>query len=527
MSKHFKNLRQFQKATLGLNTKNISSEITTQESKRSDLSTSIYTQSQTVIGAEILKEFVDTYHLKTNASVISDFRTRTLAEIESATVRSTIDTQGTNFSNENTDNFDSFDTNATTYGNKSLDLFVYNLLEKGDLTIESVTSGSSSGSGTFLLTGGGTEEGGTVGNILVGETTIYGETIITEPGQSLSDTATSLIQAINISDNNISLGISAAVTSVDESSVTITVSFTNVSDYIGQAFAGTTTGDIGFEPGDSVAGGSTTIITDETKVAFNKVVTDYIPTFESLYIQYLPSFMVYQSSLTTALNDYKIIDGEDGVQLLKTKELLDTFSAYTEESVTKEVKSTLSGGFTNSISSSVVNLKKEQDTSNTIIKTYGLENLNDEKEKLDELESDYDTIDNLIINLESQKTAIENNITNKTKASEEVEATIGSLDINFITGNTLINIISATSAHTETLKVYSGSRINDLILNAISDGKFEIEVSDLTNIEAKILLDNGYEVIESFDRKKFGNFVKNVVTFTIRWSNANVGMSEG
>lgn len=523
MSKHFKNLRQFGKATLGLTSENITTEISSQESKRSDLSTSIYTQSQTVIGAQILKDFVDTYHLKTNSSVIIPFRTRTLAEIESTTVRSTIDGLGTNFSNQNNKNFNTLDTNATTYGNKSLDLFVYNLLENGDLSIESVTSGSSSGSGTFLLTGGGTEEGGTVGNILVGEFSIYGETIITEPEQSLSDTATSLIQAINIDDNNISLGISAAVTSVDEGSVTITVSFTDATDYIGQAFAGTTTGDIGFEPGDSVAGGSTTTITDETKVAFNKVVTDYIPTFELKYVEYLPSFMVYETSLTTALGDYKKIDGDDGVQLLKTKELLNTFSAYTEESVTKEVKSTLSGGFSDSISSSVVNLKKEKDTSNTIIKTYGLENLNDEKEKLDELESDYNTIDNLIINLESQKTAIQNNISNKTKASEEVEATIGSLDIDFITGNTLINIISATSAHTETLKVYSGSRINDLILNAISEGKFEIEVSDLTNIEAKILLDNGYEVVESFDKKIAGSKVVNVSTFTIRWSNANSG----
>ena len=52
-------------------------------------------------------------------------------------------------------------------------------------------------------------------------------------------------------------------------------------------------------------------------------------------------------------------------------------------------------------------------------------------------------------------------------------------------------------------------------------GFFEVEVFELTDIEAKLLLDAGYYIKETTEPKKSGNRVIEVTTWTINWESAN------
>ena len=100
---------------------------------------------------------------------------------------------------------------------------------------------------------------------------------------------------------------------------------------------------------------------------------------------------------------------------------------------------------------------------------------------------------------------------------------LGGVDTTFIdkAGLSEGSIISAQSAHTETLKIYSGARVDKIIKEAIAEGKFEVEVFELTDIEAKLLLDAGYYIKETTDPKKSGNRIIEVTTWTINWESAN------
>jgi len=514
------NLTKLTKRSLGLTTSNLDTEIATLETRRGNLGGLIYSGSQEVIGAEILKDSVDSFHLKTNASVVGNIRTKTAAEIEDSGVRSATDALGTSFSNENVNNYNNFITNATGYADNSLNLYIDKLLNSGDLVIATETSGGSGASVTFDINGGGTEEGGSITAVLVGELGIIAESgVVTEPGQAISDTAGSLVQAINTYNGNSELGITATLTSTFEGGARITVNFSSGADYIGQTISVTTSGDISAEAGGTVAGESVTTITDATKTNFNKAIEDYKPTFEKLFVEYLPSFMTYQSTLNTELVDFTKLDTEDGVQTLKTGEVLDTFSGFNTK--TKAQKTTLTAGFNDSISDAVLSLKEEVTQSNTIIETYGATNLTKEKAELAALEAEYDTIGDLIAQYKDDKNTISKATTTAADTLSKLEASLAGVDTTYITTNSLISIISAASAHTEAIKVYAGKRLDTLIRDAASKGVFSIEVTSLTDIEAKILLDNGYELIESTDTKVSKSNLQIIPTWTISWEGGN------
>jgi len=461
---------------------------------------------------------VDSFHLKTNASVVGNIRTKTATEIEDSGVRSATDALGTSFSNENVKNYNNFITNATEYADNSLNLYIDKLLNSGDLVIATETTGGSGASVTFDIAGGGTEEGGSIESVVVGDSRIS-SVVATEPGQAISDTAASLVQAINTYDGNSDLGISATLTSTFEGGARITVNFSSGADYIGQTISVTTTGDISAEAGGTVASESVTTVTDATKTNFNKVIEDYQPTFEEKFTEYLPSFMTYQSTLNTELVDFTKLDSEDGVQTVKTGKVLTTFSGFGTK--TKAEKTTLTAGFNDSISDAVLSLKEEVTQSNTIIETYGAANLTKEKAELASLEAEYDTIGDLIAQYKDDKNTISKATTAAADTLSKLEASLAGVDTTYITTNSLISIISAASAHTEAIKVYAGKRLDTLIRDAASKGAFSIEVGSLTDIEAKILLDNGYEVIESTDTKVSKSNLEIIPTWTISWEGGN------
>ena len=94
--------------------------------------------------------------------------------------------------------------------------------------------------------------------------------------------------------------------------------------------------------------------------------------------------------------------------------------------------------------------------------------------------------------------------------------------------NSLISLTSASDTHKTTLRVYSGTRINETIQTAAAEGKFFVEVFELTDIEAKIVLSKGYELLEStestvHDPKNVagGRRTEILTTWTISWENAN------
>jgi hypothetical protein len=71
------------------------------------------------------------------------------------------------------------------------------------------------------------------------------------------------------------------------------------------------------------------------------------------------------------------------------------------------------------------------------------------------------------------------------------------------------------------LKIYSGARVDKIIKEAIDEGKFEVEVFELTDIEAKLLLDGGYYIKETTEPRKTGNTIIQVSSWTINWESAN------
>ena len=178
-------------------------------------------------------------------------------------------------------------------------------------------------------------------------------------------------------------------------------------------------------------------------------------------------------------------------------------------------------GYKKSINTSALNLNLQNDNSKNIITLYGATYLDSQKDIFSSLDTENSSIRSKISILQNEQTNITNVNNEKKEQLEDLKSLLGSVDTEFINNNKLSSIISASSAHTETLKIYSGARIDKLIRDAIAEGKFEVEVFELTDIEAKILLDNGYFIKETTEPKKSGNRVIQVSSWTINWESAN------
>ena len=516
MSKHFKNLKKINKRQLGLKSSDFDTEIEALGTRRDSLASLIFEQKQLVEGAEILYDTVEEYHLKSAVDDNKAVNGVVSENLDSDTAISIISSLVVSFFKSTTSNNTNFISNATTYAEKSLDLYVDELLTSGKLTISTTSSGGGSVA-TFSIGGGGTEEGGSVVNIGIGKVVPNLLTSIIEYAESLEATANEVVANINSNSDVVALGISAKILSVEEI-VTIQLDFSN-SNFNGEIVSFGTSGDLTVIGGEVTGGEVVTVISKETKQAFNKAVSSYISIYEKLYKEYLPSFMAYDSSLISI--DFKTYSKGDGELLEKSSALLETFTNF--NTLTKEQKITLTEGFKKSISNAILNLKNEVGVSNTILTTYGSVNLENEKTQLEVIGSENDNIDALILRYTDEKDAIVSTTAASEQILSKVEASLADVDTTYITTNSLVNIISAASAHTEAIKVYAGKRLDTIIRDAASKGLFEVEVDTLTDIEAKILLDNGYELKESTDQDVIKGNIKSSIrpTWTISWEAGN------
>jgi len=182
------------------------------------------------------------------------------------------------------------------------------------------------------------------------------------------------------------------------------------------------------------------------------------------------------------------------------------------------------------ISIAVLNLGTQNDNSKNILRTYGEGNLTFVKDELNTLNKENDEIDTKITTLQTEKTTISEVELERREQTEDLEEILGSVDTTFIdkAGLSKESIISAQSAHTETLKIYSGARVDKIIKEAIAKGEFEVEVFELTDIEAKLLLDAGYYIKETTEvnvidpnNKAGGRREEILTTWTINWESAN------
>ena len=141
--------------------------------------------------------------------------------------------------------------------------------------------------------------------------------------------------------------------------------------------------------------------------------------------------------------------------------------------------------------------------------------------------------ENKLKNLELSIKSLENEIQVKGEEIKLIESSIQIYDINkrkvidsigkdadIIKNLDLNSIIKASEAHKESLKVYGGERINKLILAEASKGKFSLTASELTDIEALLLLESGYELTKSTNRVNRNNKLTTIDVWVISWGNS-------
>lgn len=250
-----------------------------------------------------------------------------------------------------------------------------------------------------------------------------------------------------------------------------------------------------------------------------KLVDSYYDTYVKNYTKFLPTYMDYEISLKEINDEFKLKDE-------KSKSGLSKKAAYISKVVTewltqsKLEKSKSTSKLRENTGTSLVNLNNQSETAEKIRLKYGTNLVISTKEILENLNLEFNTIDNKVIELQKSNDSVTNTQNTYAESKSDLVELLDSIDTTFITKQKLVNIISASSAHTLTLKIYSGERLDKIIKSAIAEGKFEIEVFELTDVEAKILLDNGYEVIESDEPKRVGNKVEKQLTWTIRWENS-------
>ena len=249
-------------------------------------------------------------------------------------------------------------------------------------------------------------------------------------------------------------------------------------------------------------------LSEESTIMLNKVVGEYYPTYKKDYTSHLPVNIGIQRVDKPKFGPIETISNKISKDMIE----------YNQS--TKSIRMTSISGVKIIESNSLSNLKKEVILSETNRLTYGVDLLKKSKESLETLNLEYGTINSKLISLSSEKTTITSIETTNTETKSNLEKLVDTIDNAHIKKLGIINIITAKSAHTDTLKIYTGVRLNALIKVEIAKGNFEVEVDELTDMEAKILLDNGYEVIESDAPILIGKTVSTRLTWTIRWENS-------
>lgn len=264
----------------------------------------------------------------------------------------------------------------------------------------------------------------------------------------------------------------------------------------------------------------------------------YRDTYIKKYTEYLPDFAQLKYFLNQELEyefgKYEPRIPKEGGVISDFEKLRSNYTQFTNDiielitylfygNLSKSKRINSIENYRKNISIAVLNLGTQNDNSKNILRTYGEDNLTVVKDSLNSLNKENDEIDTKITTLQTEKTTINEFDLKRREQLEDLDELLGGVDTTFIdkAGLSDGSIISAKSAHTETLKIYSGARVDKIIKEAIAEGKFEVEVFNLTDIEAKLLLDGGYYIKETTEPKKSGNRVIEVTTWTINWESAN------
>ena len=271
-------------------------------------------------------------------------------------------------------------------------------------------------------------------------------------------------------------------------------------------------------------------LSEDSLKELNKIVLNYLPTYEQKFIEFLPTYMSYKDSFDTIKNLY-IEDGKGTGIIDKTISVLSDVQNFSERTKLDQL------GIRTELESNIRKYKLSFGELNisdkNITSKYGVSNLKKEKESLISLQKENESIDDTITSLVKEKTQISQSKINKDDSVDELNVLLGGIDTTFIERNSLINLTTAVETHKATLSVYSGERIGEIIDKASKEGNFNVEVFELTDIEAKIIVDRGYELLESTESIVLdpnnigaGRKTETLTTWTISWENANSFASE-
>lgn len=266
-------------------------------------------------------------------------------------------------------------------------------------------------------------------------------------------------------------------------------------------------------------------LSEDSLKELNKVVLNYLATYEEKFTEYLPEHMDYADSFENIKNSY--IEDDKGTGIIsKTRGVLSDVQDFSIR--TKYEQLEIVTLLESNIREYKLSFEDLNISDKNIISTYGEPNLKNEKDSLNSLQDENNSIDATIFDLVQERERISLAQKGKDESVLEVKDLLGSVDTGFIDRNELISLATAADTHKKTLKVFSGERLGEIIDGAAAEGKFFVEVFELTDIEAKIVLDKGYELLESTEpvvidpnNVEGGRKTQILTTWTISWENGN------
>ncbi len=264
-------------------------------------------------------------------------------------------------------------------------------------------------------------------------------------------------------------------------------------------------------------------LTEQSLKEIDKIVSNYLSTYEKTFIELLPTYMDYKDPFEKIKNTYTKFD-KSGI-MTKTLWLLKSVVNFESRTKLEQVQTVTL--LESSVRKNKISLGELNVSAKNIILNYGTPNFEKEKEGLSSLEKENESIDNTINSLTLEKEEISQAQIKKDESVRELDELLDSVDTTYIDTNSLIDLTPASETHTTALRVFTGARISKIIGQAAEEGKFFVEVFELTDIEAKIVLSKGYELLEStepivIDPKNIagGKKTKILTTWTISWENA-------
>lgn len=574
MSKHLRALGKLRKNVLGLTTTNLNTEITSLGERRDKLPTLIYEKTDEATAAEVLANMVDKYHLKEASLIkreeedvvgniittldfpssmevttfINTINEELSAKCETQTVIDSAKKRVEGFFsvktgelNEGIDgtttssilNYQRFNNNAYNYADSSKYLHFINLVEKGDLKLEFSDAVHTIGK-QYTYTLISDNRGKLTLNYVLDKDT--GDEKLSY--ENFSIVPTDKENVFNFIDTEVSSDPLTTITFDGKTELFNGFKITNgkgEEEKFSLVFS------------SQLVKGANRVPTEKSFAEVERLALAYRDTYIKNYMEYLPDFAQLKYFLNESL-EYEFgkyesremlpprgVDEElDKGEISDNEKLMSKFTNFTNDimmelsqlfygNLSKSDRISTIENYRKNISIAVLNLGTQNDNSKNILSTLGEGNLIVVKDTLNSLNKENDEIDTKISTLQTEKTTINEFDLERREQLEDLEEILGGVDTTFIdkAGLSEGSIISAKSAHTETLKIYTGQRINKIINETILKGEFEVEVFELTDIEAKLLLDGGYYIKETTEPVKSGNRVVQKSSWTINWESAN------